>query len=785
VKFKVGAYIFYFNRRKIVYFSLFLFFCYFVVCLPKKLFDAPYATVLLDENGKLLNARIAMDGQWRFPELDSVPEKFKRAIITYEDKGFYEHWGASIPAISRAAWQNLNQGRIVSGGSTLTMQIARMSRGGERTFLNKLAEVIRAYRLEVRYSKEELLRIYATHAPFGGNVVGLEAASWRYFGLPPQQLSWAEAATLAVLPNAPGLIHPGRNREQLLHKRNFLLHKLFEQGEIDEMTYELSMEEDLPMAPKKLPSLAPHLMDELIKNEGLGKRIQTAINQDLQIRITEMARNYQQQFNQKEIHNSAILIVDAKTNQVKAYIGNTAEDVRFGKDVDIIQSPRSTGSILKPFLYAAMLQEGLLNNEQLIPDIPMKFNNFLPKNFDNEYSGAVSAKHALARSLNVPAVYLLKEYGIGKFLHLMQRAGQKYINRTADNYGLSLILGGAESSLWDIVSLYNAMSRNLIAFNKEGKYELESWDSPIINLNHVEQRRIKDNLFDAGAIYLTFQALLEVNRPDEESGWRYYSSSKPIAWKTGTSFGNRDAWAVGCTPDYTVGVWVGNATGEGRPDLVGGRIAAPIMLDVFSRLPVETKWYDRPTVEMRQVAVCAESGSIASEMCSTEDTIWAHKHVERGNSCNSHERIITDREGAFRYHKGCEPNDAIYQTKFVLPAVQSWYYRFTHSEYTPIPPFHSSCSDVYGGSQPAIVYPQNNTELVSIRDFEGNQGEFVFEAAHQNPDEVLFWHLDEKYIGSTETIHKKACQPEVGKHVLKIMDVSGNQASVVFEVISE
>ena len=755
--------------------------------MPKKLFDQPYATILLDEKGQLLNARIAADGQWRFPDLDSIPYKFEKSLIIYEDKGFYDHWGVSIPAMSRAFWQNITNGRVVSGGSTLTMQIARMSRGGERTLLNKLAEVIRAYRLEFRYSKEELLKIYAMHAPFGGNVVGIEAAAWRYFGQPPSQLSWAESATLAVLPNAPSLIHPGRNREHLLKKRNFLLNKLYENGEIDEITLELALSEELPPKPKRLPSVAPHLMDNFVKKGYSGQRIQTTVNQGLQKRMTELAENYQQQLNQKEIHNAAIVIVDTKTNEVKCYIGNTASSPKYGNQVDVIQAPRSTGSILKPFLFATMLQEGLINNEQLIPDIPMKFSDFSPKNFNNEYNGAVRAKHALARSLNIPAVYLLKEYGIGKFLYLMQRAGQKNINRSAENYGLSLILGGAESSLWDVVALYNSMSRTLMSFNEKGKYDKNDWTAPLLtNKSGINNDNfIKDNLFDAASIYLTFQALVDVNRPEEDVAWRHYSSSRPIAWKTGTSFGNRDAWAVGCTPDFTVGVWIGNASGEGRPDIVGGRIAAPLMLDIFSRLSNTTKWFEQPIAEMRQVQICKESGFLASDMCIKKDSVWSHRFIDRSPSCNSHQRIITDSQGAFRYHKDCEPTDAVYKTQFTLPAVQSWYYRFSNAAYAPLPPYHPSCENVAGGNRPAIIYPQSGTEIVPVVDLDGNKGEFIFEAAHQNPEEVLFWHLDNHFIGQTETIHKKSCSPEIGKHILTVMDATGNKSVVEFEVLGK
>ena len=783
MRFKLASYYFYFSNRQLFYYALFVGFCYFWICLPNKLFDAPYATVLLDEKGNLLNAQIAEDGQWRFPTMDSVPNKFEQAIITFEDKGFYAHWGVSIPAMFRATWQNISRGKVVSGGSTITMQIARMSRGGSRSFYNKLMEVIWAYRLEIRYPKEELLRIYATHAPFGGNVVGLEAASWRYFGISPEKLSWAEAATLAVLPNSPSLIHLGKNRALLLNKRNFLLKKLYENETIDELTYELSIEEQLPAEPKRLPSKASHLLGELVKKKGSGKRFNSTLDMDLQQRIDEVGRNFQQQNNQKEVHNMALLVIDAKTNEVKAYIGNTAEDVKFGKEVDIIQAPRSSGSILKPLLFAAMLQEGELSGEQLIPDIPMKLDGFSPKNFNNQFNGAVRAKKALAQSLNVPAVYLLKEYGIGKFLHRLQNAGQKYITRSADDYGLSLILGGAETSLWDITALYNSMSRNLSQFNIAGKYDQDSWVQPNLEKQELKKAITKDNLFDAASIYLTFQALLEVNRPEEDLGWKYYGSSKQIAWKTGTSFGSRDAWAIGCTPDYTVGVWVGNASGEGRPDIVGGRLAAPVMLEVFSRIEAKTNWYERPTVEMREMKICAESGYLASEMCEKTERVWLHQNAERGKSCNFHEFILTDEYEEYRYHKGCEPQNAVRKSKFVLPAIQSWYYRSSNAAYSPIPPYHPSCKGVQDANKPAIIYPKHNAELVLTRDLEGNQGEFVFEAAHQNPKEVLFWHLNDGYLGATETIHKQTCSPEVGSHILKVMDKSGNAVSIRFKVV--
>ncbi|WP_165779298.1 penicillin-binding protein 1C [Brumimicrobium salinarum] len=599
---KIGKYHFYFAPRKLTAFAFFAFVVYFLGCLPSTLFDQPTSTILLSKDGRLMNARIATDGQWRFPPMNNTPEKFNAAIIAFEDHDFYTHAGVSFLAIGRAALSNMKAGKVVSGGSTITMQIARMARNGNRTFYNKFIEAIWALRMEFRYSKKELLNIYAANAPFGGNVVGLEAAAWRYYGLPPHDLSWSQVATLAVLPNAPSLVHPGKNRKRLLEKRNKVLKTLLEHGEIDEITYELSLEEPLIGAPKRLPSLAPHLLDHAILNGQKGQRITTHLDDRKQKRLSEVLERHQYHLNQNYIHNAALLVIDAKTNEVVTYIGNSATENEHQKFVDIVRAPRSSGSVLKPFLYAAMTQEGMIHNRQLIPDVPMYFDHFSPKNYDEKNQGAVRAGEALAQSLNVPAVYLLKQYGIDKFLHKLRSIGQTHVSKSAQHYGLSLILGGGESSLWEITNAYAGMTKTLNFYNEENMYSAGSWDkaevffekklqsgtSTTLSLHRdresERERTRTTSKFDAASIYETFQALLSVNRPYMDASWEQYASSSKIAWKTGTSYGNRDAWAVGCTPDYVVGVWVGNATGEGRPGIIGTTAAGPILFDVFSHL---------------------------------------------------------------------------------------------------------------------------------------------------------------------------------------------------------
>ncbi|WP_159038435.1 penicillin-binding protein 1C [Brumimicrobium mesophilum] len=795
-----GKYRLYFAPRKLTYFALFAFLVYFLGCLPTVLFSSPNSTILLSKDGRLMNARIASDGQWRFPEMDSTPIKFNEAIIAFEDHDFYAHTGVSFRAIGRAVISNLEAKKVVSGGSTITMQIARMARNSERTFYNKFVEAIWAFRMEFRYSKKELLTIYASHAPFGGNVVGLEAASWRYYGLPPHDLSWAQVSTLAVLPNAPGLVHPGKNRSILLEKRNKVLTTLYAHKKIDAITYELSLEEPLIGAPKTLPSLAPHLLSNAIANGRKGQRITTTLDDSKQEKLTQLLRRHQRNLNQNYIHNAAMLVIDVKTNQVVSYIGNSAIENSHQKYVDIVRAPRSSGSILKPFLFAALTQEGMIHNNQLIPDVPMNFDHFSPKNYDERNEGAVKAGDALAKSLNVPAVYLLQQYGIDKFLHKLRSIGQTHVSKSAQHYGLSLILGGAESSLWDVANAYSGMAKTLNFYNKENKYNSNTWkDAEVFRSQKMghengsqgenESRAVKTRTtskFDAASIYETFQALLSVNRPHMEASWEQYSSSSKIAWKTGTSYGNRDAWAIGCTPDYVVAVWVGNATGEGRPGIIGTTAAGPIMFDAFSYLTTQRSWFIPPYDELVKMSICKESGHRNTVNCTKIDTIQVHQMALRGPSCNFHEVFLTDSKEQFRYHQGCAQDSKLKTvSRFVLPPLQAYFYKNAHSNYKVIPSFHPECEGIAEEKTFTIIYPEHNSKMIGTLDLDGISKGIIFEASHPDNSVTLFWHIDNQYLGETKGHHSIKYLPVEGQHLLTVMDELGNQKKILFTILED
>ena len=761
--------------------------------LPRILFDKPTCTVIDDREGRLLGAKIAGDGQWRFPAADSLPDKYIKALVLFEDKRFFRHFGVDFPALGRAFRQNIATGRVTSGGSTITMQVIRMMQDNPpRNILQKIKEIILATRLELRCSKSGILNLYAANAPFGGNVVGIGAASWRYFGREPDELSWAEAATLAILPNAPSLIHPGRNRERLLNKRNRLLDRLFDEGVISAETCSLAKDEPLPDKPLPLPNDVPHLLDRIAATQK-GKRIKTTIDRSLQLKTNHIVQQHAAIYRGNYVYNMAVVVAEAVTGDVTAYVGNVYDhdNTAHGNRVDVITAPRSTGSILKPLLYAAMLDQGDLLPDMLVADIPLQIRNFAPRNFSRSYDGAVPAHRALERSLNVPAVRMLQTYGLEKFHLLLRTLGMTTLTQPADHYGLTLILGGAEGTLWDVTGIYAGLSRSLQHYtNHSGMYDPAGRHPLNFYARQSTRHQPKTPVsrpettapIEAAAIWQTFQSLSELNRPEEEATWKSFSSSRRIAWKTGTSFGHRDAWAVGVTPAYVVGVWAGNASGEGRPTLTGVNYAAPVLFDVVAQMP-HGSWFNIPYDNMIQLAVCRKSGHRASMICDETDTVWVAKNGIETEPCPYHAMIHLSKDLKYRVNSDCASvGDMVHVPWFVLPPTQEWYYKTKNMDYKPLPPIHPDCMSSEGQRQMELIYPQQNLTVVLPRQLDGSSGQVVFRAAHRRKEAIIFWHIDQQFIGSTESPHQIPMTPAAGTHRLILVDDAGNSITETFTV---
>ena len=788
------------TKTKIILIVLLGLLIWFWLSLPGKLFHAPTSYVIEDKDGNLLNATIASDGQWRFPYNKNVPQKFIDCITTFEDKRFFKHPGVDPMAVGRAITKNIKNKGIVQGGSTITMQVIRLSKKDDkRSIWNKLKESILAVRLEMSYSKKEILALYAGNAPFGSNIVGLDAASWRYFGRSAEKLSWGEMAALAVLPNAPALVHPGKNRDVLLKKRNRLLDNLMEAGKIDKNAAELAKLEPLPDEPLRLPQNAPHLLQRFIKDNKTWKqetRIKTTLDGTLQKNVSRIIQQHQSILKGNGINNACALVLDVETGNVLSYVGNISDrtNKEMESDVDVIAAPRSPGSALKPILYAAMLSDGLILPNSIIPDIPTQIGSYSPKNFDLSYDGAVPAGRALSRSLNVPAVKMLQQYKYQRFYETLQHCGITTLNRSADTYGLSLVLGGCEVTMWDIASVYASMARALNHQTKNhGKIDATDFHPANYKPQTYPERSRRTNLkpqtgnipIDATSIWFTFQAMQEVMRPGEEGLWQLFSSSQKIAWKTGTSFGFRDGWAIGVTSKNVVAVWVGNTDGEGRPGLIGVQTAAPILFDIFRLLP-NGKWFEKPGYNYSFVPVCRQSGYRANIDCPDADTLFMPPNGNKVLQCPYHKIIHLDATGNFRVTEECEsPMNMQHKSWFILTPAMEFYYKQRNIDYKPLPAFKPGCAFAETGKLMEIIYPQPDAKIYVPLEINGERGKTVFTAAHRRAGAKIFWSMDDEFIGSTQNFHQVGLNPSPGKHIITLVDENGASVSRQFEILEK
>lgn len=759
---------------------------WFYNCLPTQLFNDKFSTVLLASNGSLLSAKIATDGQWRFPEIREVPKKFEIALCTFEDRYFRFHPGVNPVSLFSAVYKNIVNDKVVSGGSTLTMQLMRMARGHRtRSYYQKIVEIIWALRIECSLSKDAILNMYCSHAPFGGNVVGIEAASWRYFNRAPNNLSWAEAACLAVLPNAPSLIHLGRNRELLRAKRDRLLYKLFKQELIDIETLNLALLEPIPTNTYRLPQKAQHLMLRCEKDNLGAQIIETSIRYSLQNHTQDILDNYQEIMAANEVYNAAVLIVDNRTKQVITYIGNTKNEKNLHQNyVDVISSSRSTGSILKPFLYAACLDDGLINPRSFVKDTPIQIAGFSPQNFHRKFNGLENADLALSKSLNIPFVNLLRLYGVSKFKSKLSKSFFSSISKPAGHYGLSLILGGAEESLWNITNAYASIAYQLnSSLDHPNTYPKNNFKSLYyLKSDTLSFESSSSSPYSHSALWFTSKALKNVVRPYTEQGRELMGLNENISWKTGTSYGYRDAWAVGYTPDFTVGIWVGNADGEGRPGLTGLSAASPLLFSIFNLVRTEND-FELPAEQILEIELCTLTGFKSGKYCNQTTIESIPRSSEKTTRCTYHiKQMVTDDE-LFSLSEYCIDNkNWKFENYLSLSPVEDWYYKKVNPFYEKAPPFHLDCN-VLNYKQMQFIYPNESSKIKIPKEINGSIGRCVFEIAHRSPSTKIYWHLDDVFLGTSVNTHTIECFAKPGVYKLTAIDELGNDIAKYITII--
>lgn len=748
-----------------------------------------YAKVLYSAKGEaLLGGIVAPDEQWRFAPINyqQLSPKYVQAVIHFEDKRYFSHLGVDPLAIVRAIQLNIKHRRVFSGASTITMQVARLLKKNQpRTLKNKCVEILLALKLTAKYSKEEIFAMYASHAPFGSNVVGIDAASWRYFSRPISDLTWAESALMAVLPNSPSLIHLGKSRNLLENKRNRLLKTLLDKAVISSEQYRLALLEPIPEKPKPLPQMASHLLHSLIQEHPEQYRFISTIDAQIQQHVLQVSKIQAAKLEEELVSNHAIVVIDNFTQQVLAYLGNNTINSNVdvsAPHVDIARRPRSTGSTLKPFLYAAMLDEGQITPKSLVLDVPTYIDGYTPENYDNRYRGAVPAKQALSRSLNIPAVRMLQQYGIVKFYDVLNSLNLSHLFRKPNDYGLTLILGGAEATLLDLTKAYAASA--YVVNNRTTKV-------PQHALTEAEAITYTDYPISVGASWLMTQALKEVIRPEDFQEKAEYKARLHIAWKTGTSYGLKDAWSIGTSPRYTVGVWAGNANGQSSPNLSGLNSAAPIMFSVFDAL-VDYSEFSKPAEQLKLINICKNDGFLVAAMCDAEQ-VEIPKYANFNHVSQFHEKIFVNNNNE-RVQLDCvksAANNAIKPKSFFsLPPIVSNYWSHYHINYQRMPKWSPSCQ--HHAAQTAshnqvmqFEYPSATTNIYIPIDLNSKQQEIVFTLKHKDAHAQVFWHLDKHYKQTTTEIHTFSFKALPGTHTVTVVDENGYSIARNFTIVNK
>ncbi|QNP52735.1 penicillin-binding protein 1C [Hymenobacter qilianensis] len=626
-------------------------------------FAPQYSPIVLAADGSVLHAYLNPTQKWRMKtELREITPVLRTAIIEKEDRYFYYHFGVNPLAIVKAATRNaFTQGRT-TGASTITMQVARLLEPKERTVANKLLEIMRAVQLEAHYSKDEILQLYLNLIPYGGNVEGVKSAALLYFQQPPDYLSLAQTVTLAIIPNRPTGLVLGKHNAAILKERNRWLRRFGGQNLFSKQAIADALLEPLDVQRHAAPALAPHLARRLVRQFAGQASISSTLQRSKQAKAEDLTRNYVRRLHALGITNAAVLVVNNRTRAVEAYVGSADfGDINNQGQNDGVLAVRSPGSTLKPFLYALAMDQGLLTPKQLLPDVPTNFRGYRPENFDKRCHGEVTVERALAFSLNIPAVSVLAELGVPAFTDKLTQAGFRRVARDAPHLGLSTILGGCGATLEELTNLYVTLANGgrYQALAWTTSHDLNNWPYPLapspkgegepalktrILENVVRSKKLElvhplpsarglgsevtpggqISLFSESAAYLTTDILAQLTRPDLPVGYETSRRLPKIAWKTGTSYGRRDAWSIGYNREYTTGVWVGNFSGHGAPALTGSEVATPLLFDLFNALAYNSpnNWFLPPAAWIsgwcalraaaRRVSIAPISSSIIS-----------------------------------------------------------------------------------------------------------------------------------------------------------------------------
>ncbi len=746
--------------------------CFLLFILLNIFFPLPdkieYSTTITDANGEVVNAFLTKDEKWRMKtELNEISPLLRKTIIEKEDKYFYQHPGVNLFAVGRAAFMNVLRMRRTSGASTITMQVARALSAHKRNIIFKCVEMFRAFQLEWKYSKDEILQMYLNLVPYGGNIEGVKAASLLYFNKNPDHLSLAEITTLSIIPNRPSSLVIGKNNELIAKERNRWLQKFKDDKIFTQKEIEDAIAEPLTAYRTTVPHYIRHLSYKL-KSISNKENIKTNIVLNTQLKIEKLAEDYVRALRLKNIRNAAVVVIDNKTHKVISYIGSSNFlDTTDGGQVNGAASIRQPGSTLKPLLYGLCFDEGLLTPKEIVNDVPVNYSGYAPENYDQKFNGYVSVEYALEHSLNIPAVKSLQQLGKDKLVSKLASCNFKQIQKDQNKLGLSLILGGCGATLEQLTGLFSA-------FANEGVYIQPQFIQ-------TDSSAKKIQLLSTAANYMVTDILSRVNRPDFPLNWTNTEHMPKIAWKTGTSYGRRDAWSIGYNKNFTVGVWVGNFSGVGVPELSGANTATPLLFKIFNTIDYDSNsdWYVPSKVcELRQV--CSETGLPPGPNCTNFISDYFIPLISSTTQCHHLQEIKISADEKISYCEACAPENG-YIKKFyriISPEMED-YFNDNGTAYQKIPPHNKDCEKIFKGDGPSITFPLNGAEyLINKKDPEPLQL-----TANAGTDvSTLYWYINDKFYKAANAGEKQFFVPQEGSVKISCTDDKGRNRNIRISV---
>lgn len=727
-----------------------------------------YSVVVRDAGGNVVNAFLSPDDKWRMRTgLEEISPLLRKTIIAKEDRYFYHHPGINPLAMARAAINNVLRLKRTSGASTITMQVARALEPRPRNIWAKVVEVFRAFQLEWTYSKAEILQLYLNLVPYGGNIEGVKAASLLYFNKEPNHLSLAEIAALSIIPNRPSSMVMGRDNAFIKKERNrwlqkFAADRVFSKDEIED-----ALAEPLTAYRRTVPHFLPHLSYRLSRMSGQPE-IRTTILLNTQLKVEKLTADYVRGLRLSGIRNAAVVVLDNKSGAVISYVGSAdVTDTTDGGQVNGAAAVRQPGSTLKPLLYALCMDEGLLTPKTVVNDVPVAYAGYAPENYDRTFRGAVTVSYALENSLNIPAVRSLKALGKDKLLQALGHCHFKQIQKDQHKLGLSTVLGGCGATLEELTGLF-------AAFANEGVYR------PLRFMQTDTQAR-PAAVFSPEAAYLITEALSKVGRPDFPINWAATERMPRIAWKTGTSFGRRDAWSIGYNRNFTVGVWCGNFSGLGAPGLSGANTATPLLFKIFNTIDYDSNsdWYSPPAgCEWRQV--CSETGLPPGPACANLVTDYFIPMVSTTRTCSHLKEVKLSADHAISYCEACAPalgytkkKYAVYEPELLQHLVQSG------RPYEAIPVHNPACERVFRGDGPVITFPQSGAEY-----FLDKEAPEPLQLTAQAAADVvkIYWYINDRFYKACGRGEKQFLVPEKGPVKITCSDDKGRSRSIWIKV---